>query len=124
MPHARRLSDRTGEDHQGLSAAGEVRDPRRRPALARRPARRTGAAGKLLPREPAARGRARHAFDRLPGDQLRHLRLSGSDAARIAVRTVAGFLAEEQSITRVVLACFGSDVLEAYRLAVRQTGAG
>jgi O-acetyl-ADP-ribose deacetylase (regulator of RNase III) len=47
-----------------------------------------------------------------------------ADAARIAVRTVAGFLAAEQTIQRVVLACFGSDVLDAYRLAVRQTGAG
>ena len=29
-------SDRTGEDHQGLSSAGEVRDPRGRAALSRR----------------------------------------------------------------------------------------
>jgi hypothetical protein len=33
------------------------------------------------------------------------------------VRTVAGFLANEQSIERVMLACFGSDVLQAYQAA-------
>jgi len=40
------------------------------------------------------------------------------DAARIAVRTVADFLAKEMSIERVVFACFGQDVLEAYRAAL------
>jgi O-acetyl-ADP-ribose deacetylase len=44
------------------------------------------------------------------------------DAARIAVRTVAEFLAREQSIERVVLACFGGDVLSAYQAALRQLG--
>jgi O-acetyl-ADP-ribose deacetylase (regulator of RNase III) len=41
------------------------------------------------------------------------------DAARIAVRTVSDFLADDQSIERVVLACFGSDVLHAYQAALR-----
>ena len=41
-----------------------------------------------------------------------------ADAARIAVRTVAGFLANEASIERVVLACFGHEVLAAYRAAL------
>jgi O-acetyl-ADP-ribose deacetylase (regulator of RNase III) len=40
------------------------------------------------------------------------------DAARIAVRTVAEFLAGEESIERVVFACFGKDVLEAYQAAL------
>jgi O-acetyl-ADP-ribose deacetylase (regulator of RNase III) len=40
-----------------------------------------------------------------------------ADAARLAVGTVADFLAREQSIERVILACFGKDVLEAYRTA-------
>ena len=40
-------------------------------------------------------------------------------AARIAVRTVAGFVAGNASIERIVLACFGRDVLEAYQLALR-----
>jgi O-acetyl-ADP-ribose deacetylase len=44
------------------------------------------------------------------------------DAARIAVGTVADFLAREQSIERVVLACFGGDVLSAYQAALRQLG--
>jgi O-acetyl-ADP-ribose deacetylase len=44
------------------------------------------------------------------------------DAARIAVGTVADFLAREQSIERVVLACFGADVLSAYQAALRQLG--
>jgi O-acetyl-ADP-ribose deacetylase len=44
------------------------------------------------------------------------------DAARIAVGTVADFLAREQSIERVVLACFGGDVLSAYQAALRQPG--
>jgi O-acetyl-ADP-ribose deacetylase (regulator of RNase III) len=38
------------------------------------------------------------------------------------VRTVAEFLAREQSIERVVLACFGGDVLSAYQAALRQPG--
>ncbi len=42
------------------------------------------------------------------------------DAARIAVRTVAEFLAEDQSIEQVILACFGREVLEAYELALRE----
>ena len=41
------------------------------------------------------------------------------DAARIAVRTVAGFLADEQSIERVILTCFGSEVLSSYRAELR-----
>lgn len=41
------------------------------------------------------------------------------DAARIAVRTVAGFLATEQSVERVILACFGNEVLAAYEAAVQ-----
>jgi O-acetyl-ADP-ribose deacetylase len=41
------------------------------------------------------------------------------DAARIAVRTASDFLAGDQSIERVVLACFGSEVLQAYQAALR-----
>jgi O-acetyl-ADP-ribose deacetylase (regulator of RNase III) len=41
------------------------------------------------------------------------------DAARIAVRTVAEFLATEESIQRVVLACFGEDVLSAYKATLK-----
>jgi O-acetyl-ADP-ribose deacetylase (regulator of RNase III) len=39
-------------------------------------------------------------------------------AARIAVWTVAEFLAGDASVERVVLACFGGDVLEAYEAAL------
>jgi O-acetyl-ADP-ribose deacetylase (regulator of RNase III) len=39
------------------------------------------------------------------------------DAAHVAVPTVAAFLANEQSIEHVMLACFGSDVLQAYQAA-------
>jgi O-acetyl-ADP-ribose deacetylase (regulator of RNase III) len=42
------------------------------------------------------------------------------DAAGIAVRTVTEFLAADASIERVVLACFGEVVLEAYRAALRE----
>jgi O-acetyl-ADP-ribose deacetylase (regulator of RNase III) len=42
------------------------------------------------------------------------------DAARVAVRTVAQFLAEDASIRQVVFACFGSDVLRAYREALAE----
>ena len=42
------------------------------------------------------------------------------DAARIAVRTVAEFLAGDQSVERVILACFGNEVLEAYQAALRE----
>jgi O-acetyl-ADP-ribose deacetylase len=44
------------------------------------------------------------------------------DAAQIAVRTVAEFLATDQSIDRVILACFGHDVLAAYELALVRHG--
>jgi O-acetyl-ADP-ribose deacetylase (regulator of RNase III) len=40
------------------------------------------------------------------------------DAAHIAVRTVAEFLATEQSIEQVVFACFGQDVLSSYQAAL------
>src|SRR5271157_26172 len=40
------------------------------------------------------------------------------DAARIAVRTVVDFLARDESIERVVFACFGNDVLHAYQAAL------
>jgi O-acetyl-ADP-ribose deacetylase (regulator of RNase III) len=46
------------------------------------------------------------------------------DAARIAVRTVSGFLASEQSIQQVILACFGGEVLDAYDVALREVRAG
>jgi O-acetyl-ADP-ribose deacetylase (regulator of RNase III) len=40
------------------------------------------------------------------------------EAARIAVGTVAEFLAADQSIDHVILACFGRDVLDAYERAL------
>jgi O-acetyl-ADP-ribose deacetylase len=43
------------------------------------------------------------------------------EAARIAVDTVADFLARERSIERVILACFGHEVLSAYRAALQDT---
>jgi O-acetyl-ADP-ribose deacetylase (regulator of RNase III) len=46
------------------------------------------------------------------------------DAARIAVRTVSRFLAGETAIDRGVLACFGSEVLRAYELALREVRLG
>ena len=45
------------------------------------------------------------------------------DAARIAVRTVADFLAGDAAVQRVVFACFGNDVLEAYQAALAECGA-
>ena len=42
-----------------------------------------------------------------------------ADAARIAVRTAAEFLAADQSIEQVILACFGAEVLAAYQAAVQ-----
>jgi|SRR5271165_2196271 len=41
------------------------------------------------------------------------------DAARIAVWSVAEFLANDHSIERVILTCFGKDVLDAYLVATR-----
>ncbi len=43
-----------------------------------------------------------------------------AEAARIAVRTTAEFIATERAIDLVVLACFGRDVLEAYQVAFRE----
>jgi O-acetyl-ADP-ribose deacetylase len=42
-----------------------------------------------------------------------------ADAARIAVTTTADVLRHDTSITQVIFACFGSDVLEAYQAALR-----
>ncbi|MGA8197779.1 MAG: O-acetyl-ADP-ribose deacetylase [Acetobacteraceae bacterium] len=41
------------------------------------------------------------------------------DAATIAVRTVAEFLAANDSIHEVIFACFGQDVMAAYQTALR-----
>ena len=41
------------------------------------------------------------------------------DAASIAVRAVADFLAANDSIQQVIFACFGHDVLAAYQTALR-----
>jgi O-acetyl-ADP-ribose deacetylase len=41
------------------------------------------------------------------------------DAAIIAVRTVADFLAADDSIKQVIFACFGQDVMAAYQTALR-----
>ena len=43
------------------------------------------------------------------------------DAARIAVDTVSDFLASEQSVERVIIACFGREVLSAYQAALRDS---
>jgi O-acetyl-ADP-ribose deacetylase (regulator of RNase III) len=43
------------------------------------------------------------------------------DAARIAVGTVSDFLEREQSVERVIMACFGRDVLSAYQAALRDS---
>jgi O-acetyl-ADP-ribose deacetylase (regulator of RNase III) len=40
-----------------------------------------------------------------------------ADAARIAIDTTATFLADDQTVTEVIFACFGQDVLEALRNA-------
>jgi O-acetyl-ADP-ribose deacetylase (regulator of RNase III) len=42
------------------------------------------------------------------------------DAAGIAVRTVADFLAMDAAIEQVILACFGRDVVAAYQDALRE----
>ena len=42
------------------------------------------------------------------------------DAARIAIRTVTEFLAQDASIEQVIFACFGNDVLQAYHAALHQ----
>jgi O-acetyl-ADP-ribose deacetylase (regulator of RNase III) len=41
------------------------------------------------------------------------------DAASIAVRAVADFLAADDSIQQVIFACFGQDVMAAYQTALR-----
>jgi O-acetyl-ADP-ribose deacetylase (regulator of RNase III) len=40
------------------------------------------------------------------------------DAARIAVRTVAEFVANDASIQQVIFACFGREVMDAYQTAL------
>jgi O-acetyl-ADP-ribose deacetylase (regulator of RNase III) len=41
-----------------------------------------------------------------------------ADAAQIAVQTVAEFMARDAAVSQVILACFGREVLQAYRAAV------
>lgn len=41
------------------------------------------------------------------------------NAARIAIGTVRGFLAADRTIERVVFACFGTEVLDAFQNALR-----
>jgi O-acetyl-ADP-ribose deacetylase (regulator of RNase III) len=43
------------------------------------------------------------------------------EAARIAVTTTRDFLADASSITQVIFACFGADVLRAYETMLRET---
>src|SRR5271157_715101 len=45
------------------------------------------------------------------------------DAARIAVRTVAEFLANDRSFEQVVFACFGQEVLGAFQAALAECSA-
>jgi O-acetyl-ADP-ribose deacetylase (regulator of RNase III) len=40
------------------------------------------------------------------------------DAARIAIDTTASFLAKDQTLTEVIFACFGQDVLRAFQNAL------
>ena len=40
------------------------------------------------------------------------------DAARIAIRTVTEFLAQDASIEQVIFACFGNEVFAAYQAAL------
>jgi O-acetyl-ADP-ribose deacetylase len=44
------------------------------------------------------------------------------DAARIAVGTVADFLAADATIEQVLFACFGAEVLDAFQAAVHHAG--
>ena len=60
---------RRGEDHPRLSPAGAPRHPHARSALARRAARRAGAAGQLLPQQPAPCERKRLSYGRFPVHQ-------------------------------------------------------
>jgi O-acetyl-ADP-ribose deacetylase len=45
-----------------------------------------------------------------------------ADAARVAVDAVRGFLAGDRTIERVLFACLGADVLDAFRVAAGRTG--
>ena len=83
MPHARRLPDRSGENHARLPAAGEARDPYRRPGVEWRQARRARTARVVLPRR-ASKLAHEHGceHDRISGDQLRRLRLSARAGGR------------------------------------------
>jgi O-acetyl-ADP-ribose deacetylase (regulator of RNase III) len=43
-----------------------------------------------------------------------------SDAARIAIETTAAFLATDDTLTQVVFACFGQDILHAFQNALKE----
>ena len=45
------------------------------------------------------------------------------DAARIAIDTTTAFLTADDSLTQVIFACFGQDVLQAFQAALRHRAA-
>src|SRR5687768_3993037 len=72
----RALSGRRGTHHWWPSPAGAACDPYRRPGMAGRWQRRSCITGQLLPRFAATGRRAWAYVARVPGDQLRRVRLS------------------------------------------------
>ena len=61
---------------------------------------------------------SRRALDRVPGDQLRLYGYPIPDAARVAIDTTVDFLKSDDTLTSVVFACFGQDVLRAFQSAL------
>lgn len=104
---------------KGYRFAGAVRDPCSVAEVSRWTARGTGVAGELLSEQPSSGGCARGQDDRVSGDKLWDLWVSGDrGSARIAVGTVGRFLDADDTLQRVVFACFGADVLAAFQAAL------
>jgi O-acetyl-ADP-ribose deacetylase (regulator of RNase III) len=105
MRDDRPLPDRRGPDHRRLRPAGEARDPCRRPGLARRLAKQAGLASIAFP--AISTGIFGYPVDQATG---------------VAVETVRAWLAEKDSLERVVFCVFGDEVEQAYRQALGPPG--
>ena len=106
----------------GLSSEGPLRYPHGRAGLARRRARRGGAARQLPSGKSdlaVTHGIRTIAF---PAISCGVYGYPVPEAARIAIDTTAAFLDEDRTLTQVIFACFGEAVFSRFRRRPRVAG--
>ena len=112
---------------RGFAPPGPLRDPHRRPDLARRRRGRGPAARELLPPLPRGRRRARRRVGGVPRDQHRRLRVPGAAKPRGSRSTPCAPPSPSVELVRFV--CFDAAVHELYerdraRLELRTRAGG